>query len=305
MSTRDQVTATTVGPVTTEPVVFRPFLAALWMTGALVSFTLMAVAGRAVQVELSTFELMTWRSFIGFVIVAVIIARSREGFRQIRTRHPWLHVQRNIFHFAGQTTWFLALMMIPLAQLTALEFTNPVWVMMLAPLLLGERMTPRKLIALMMGFVGVLIVARPGVDPVGLGHALALMCALGFALNTIWTKKIMTAGDGIMCMLFWMTVSQTLMGLALSLPGGFTMPSMAIWPWLLVVGLTGLTAHYSISSALSLAPASIVAPTDFLRLPLMAVVGATLYGEDLVIWVFIGGALIVGANLLNLTGRRS
>lgn len=288
----------------TEPPVFRPFLAALWMTGALFSFTLMAVAGREAQAEIGTLELMTWRSLIGLVILCVIILTRPGGFGVVRTRHPWLHVQRSIFHFGGQTSWFLALMLIPLAPLTALEFTNPIWVMILAPFLLGEGMTRRKLVALAMGIVGVMIVARPGVDEVGLGHALALACALGFALGTIWTKKIMTAGDGILCLLFWMTVSQCAMGFLLALPGGFVAPSLATWGWLLIVGVTGLTAHYSISSALSLAPASLVAPTDLLRLPLMAVVGMLLYGEELVIWVFVGGVLIVGANLINLTAKR-
>jgi drug/metabolite transporter (DMT)-like permease len=295
----------TVALAPAQPVVFRPFMAALWMTGALVSFSLMAVAGREAQAEVSTFELMTWRSLMGLVILSAIIARMPQGFAVVRTNHPWLHVQRNFFHFFGQTTWFLALMLIPLAPLTALEFTGPVWVILLAPLLLGERMTGRKILALLLGFLGVLIVARPGVEEVGIGHALALACALGFALSTIWTKKIMTVGDRVICMLFWMTVSQTVIGFVLAMPGGFVLPSLVTWGWLFIVGVTGLTAHYSISTALTLAPASLVSPTDLLRLPVLAVVGAMIYGEELVIWVFVGGALIVGANILNLTAKRS
>lgn len=277
----------------------RPLLAALWMCGAIASFTLMAVAGRAVQVEMNSFELMAWRSAIGFAIVSAIL--WRRGFGQVRTAVPRLHVQRNLFHFAGQNLWFFGLTAIPLAQLVALEFTNPIWVALLAPLLLGERFTPRRAIAAALGFAGVLIVAQPGVSPVGLGHLAGLGAALGFALNTIYTRRLM-AHDSVLCVLFWMTASQAVMGAALGAPGGIPLPSAAVLPWILVVGVTGLTAHYSLTSALSHAPATVVAPMEFLRLPVIAAVGALVYGEALLVSVFLGAGVIIAANLVNLAG---
>jgi drug/metabolite transporter (DMT)-like permease len=279
----------------------RPLRAAAWMSGAIASFTLMAVAGRHVQAEMNSFELMAWRSAIGFAIVSAIL--SRRGFAQVRSAVPWLHVRRNVFHFAGQNLWFTGLMLIPLAQLVALEFTNPVWVALLAPLLLGERFTPRRALVAVLGFTGVLIVVRPGTAPLDWGHAAGLGAALGFALSTIYTRKLM-AHDSVLCVLFWMTASQAVMGAALGAPGGIPLPSAAVLPSLLAVGLTGLTAHYSLTSALSHAPASVVAPMEFLRLPVIAVVGMLLYGEPLVAAVFLGGAVILAANLLNLAGAR-
>ncbi len=288
----------------------RPFLALAWMMGAVVSFTLMAIAGRAVQAEMNSFQLMAWRSMIGFVVVALVVWRSTPGFAQIRTPQPWLHVQRNIFHFIGQNSWFVALTMIPLAQLTALEFTSPLWVALLAPFIVGDRLTAQRVTAVLLGFAGVLIVSQPGTSPIGLGHALGLLAALGFALNTIWTKRLMEY-DTILCVLFWMTASQTLMGIALSLPtGGLPVPSVALWPWVLLVALTGLTAHYSITSALGHAQVSVVAPMEFVRLPVISTVGAMLYGEAVAIAVFVGGAVILAANLINIgvlwprSGRR-
>ncbi len=280
----------------------RPLVAFAWMLGAIASFTLMAVSGREVQAELNTFQLMAWRSAIGFVIVCALVVWSHERRAQIRPRRPWLHVQRNLFHFMGQNAWFAALVMIPLAQLVALEFTSPIWVALLAALMLGEKLTARRWTAVALGFIGVLIVAQPGVAPLNLGHALALLAALGFALNTIYTKRIMSY-DTVLCVLFWMTLSQALMGLALGLPGGFPMPSVAIWPWLLVVGLTGLSAHYCLTSALGVAPASIVAPMEFLRLPVISAVGAWLYSESLAAAVFAGGAVIFVANMINIGVR--
>lgn len=280
----------------------QPLKAAAWMCGAIASFTLMAVAGRAVQLELSTFELMFWRSLIGFGIVFVLVALSARGLAQVRSQQPGLHLSRNVFHFAGQNLWFYGIMAIPLSQLVALEFTMPIWVVLLAPLVLGERLSLRTLGLALIGFVGVLVVAQPGVQPLNSGHLAGILAAMGFALNVMLTKKLMRH-DGVLCVLFWMTLLQAVFGLALSFLGGFTWPSAALVPWLIVVGLTGLSAHYSLTSALALAPATTVAPMEFARLPIIAFVGVWLYAEALDPWVFLGAAIIFSANYLNLRSR--
>ncbi len=263
------------------------------------SFVLMAIAGRAILQEINTFELMLYRSLIGLAVVVFFIARSQRGFAQIRTGIFGQHITRNIFHFAGQNLWFYAIAMIPLSQLVALEFTSPLWVALLAPLLLGERLTWQKLLVVFLGFIGVLIVARPGVSPITWGHVAGIGAALGFAFNAIFTRKIMRR-DGVLTVLFWMTAMQSLFALLLSSQGGIPWPSAQIWPWLVVVGFTGLSAHYCLTSALGLAPASIVAPMEFIRLPIIAIVGMWLYQEPIMATVFIGGAVILVANLLNL-----
>lgn len=278
----------------------QPLKAALWIGVAIASFSVMAVAGRSVQVQLSSFELMFWRSLIGFVIIFALVWRG--GFAQVRSRTPGLHLLRNVFHFTGQNLWFAALMLIPLAQVVALEFTMPLWVLLLAPLLLGEVLTRRKLAAALIGFAGAMVVAQPGVQPLNLGHAAALGSALGFALNMLLTRRLMR-GDTVLCVLFWMTGLQTLFGLALSQIGGFTWPDAQMWPWLVLLALTGLTAHYALTSALGLAPATLVAPMEFLRLPVIAILGAWLYAEGLDPLVFLGGAVIFAANWWNLRGR--
>ena len=277
--------------------------AAAWMMGAVVSFTAMVVAGREIQVEMNTFELMLYRSAIGFAIVLAILPRSHGGFSQVRSAHLGKHATRNLFHYTGQNLWFYAVATIPLSQLVALEFTNPIWVALLAPFLLGERLTRGRLLAALIGFIGVLIVAEPGAAPLRLGHAAALLAAVLFALNTIFTKQIMRF-DSVLCVLFWMTLLQGLASLALSLPGGIPAPSAATAPWLLVVGVTGLSAHYSLTSALGYAPASIVAPMEFIRLPFVAIVGMLVYHEPLRLAVFLGAALIVTGNVINMRGER-
>jgi len=277
----------------------RPWRAFFWVLGAITSFTAMAVAGREAQAQLNVFELMAWRSVIGWTIVCVILATS-GGFAQIRSRHPRLHAQRNLAHFIGQISWLYALALIPFSQLVALEFTNPIWVALLAPLLLGEPLTRRRVFGIGLGFAGILIVAQPGAVTPGPGHAAALVAALGFALNTLFTRSIL-AHDTVLCVLFWMTLSQALMGLAVAIPLGLSWPEAAIWPWVLVVALTGLSAHVALTNALRHAPAVLVAPMDFLRLPIIAVVGALLYGEPLLLSVFVGAAVIFAGNLVNLS----
>lgn len=282
--------------------------AAIWMGVALASFTTMAVAGRAIQVELSTFELMFWRSLIGFwaiALVALMLGRGLPGaWRIIAPSKPRLHLIRGLVHYTGQNLWFYALMLIPLAQLVALEFTMPVWVALLAPLLLGEPFTARRAMVALLGLGGVIVIAQPGTQALGIGHLAAIGAAIFFALNLMATRAIMRV-DSVLCVLFWMTALHTLLSFPLALVwGGLDWPSAALWPWIWLVSLTGLSAHYALTSALGLAPASTIAPMEFLRVPVMALVGVWLYAEALEWAVLLGGAIILLANWINLRPDR-
>jgi drug/metabolite transporter (DMT)-like permease len=277
----------------------RPGLAALWMTGAIVSFMLMAVGGRAVSAELDTFEIMMYRSVVGFVLV-ILVAGAMRKLHEVTTRD--LHVQalRNVFHFTGQNLWFWAITMAPLAQVFALEFTSPIWVTLLAPLVLGERLTRTRLLAAVLGFVGILIVARPGVTEISPGVIAAAASAIGFAGSILLTKKL-TRTETITCILFWLTVMQSVFGLVTAgWDGDIALPSAVTAPWLLMIGCAGIVAHLCLTQALRVAPAAVVVPMDFVRLPAIAVVGMLLYGEPLEPWVFLGAIVIFGANYLNI-----
>lgn len=207
---------------------------------------------------------------------------------------------RNLAHFTGQNLWFYALTVIPLAQVFALEFTTPIWVILLAPLLLSERITKIGLLAALVGFAGVMIVTRPGAAPVSIGTLAAATAAVGFALTAIFTRKL-TRTQSITCILFWLTAMQLCFGLvAAGYDGDVTVPSAASVPWLILIGCAGLLAHFCLTTALSLAPASVVMPIDFIRLPVIAILGAQLYGEALDAFVFLGAALIFGANYINI-----
>lgn len=280
----------------------QPVKAAFWMVGAIASFTLMAVAGRAVSAELDTFELMMYRSFIGIAIV-ITVATILGTLKDIQTSNLKLHLLRNLSHFAGQNLWFAALVMIPLAQVVALEFTSPIWIALLAPIFLSEKLTKLRLLVAFIGFIGAMIVAQPNFTDMEPGVLLALGAAIGFAGSAIFTK-LLTRKERITSILFWLTVMQAIFGvLCASIDGDVALPSLALVPWVILVAVTGLAAHFCLTSALIHAPATIVMPFDFARLPVIALVGVFLYAEPLELPVIIGAAIIFGANYLNIAAE--
>lgn len=277
----------------------QPLKAALWMLGGVASFSSMAVAGREVAGVHDTFEMMFFRSLIGIVIV-ILVAGALGRLREITLRHMPLHLVRNLFHFSGQNLWFYAITVIPLAQVFAIEFTSPIWVVLIAPLVLGERLTRIRLVVAFLGFVGVLIVARPATSGLNIGVITAATAAVMFAATFLCTK-LLTRRASVTCILFWLTVMQAPMGLlAAGVDGHITMPTAATAPWLGLIGCAGLFAHLCVTNALRVAPATVVVPLDFLRLPLIALIGMMIYGEAINIYVLLGAAIIFCANYLNI-----
>jgi drug/metabolite transporter (DMT)-like permease len=268
-----------------------PLKAALWMIGAIFSFTAMAVAAREISQIHDSFEIMAARSIIGLVLV-VVIGKAMGQLGHISGHRLSGHFWRNIVHFTAQNLWFWSLTMIPLAQVFALEFTSPLWVILLSPLFLGERLTLSKLAAAGLGFAGILIVARPDITNLSPGVLAAAGSALGFAATSILTKRL-TRDEAIITILFWLTAFQAVFGiLAAAHDGQINWPTSQTLPWLGLIGVCGVLAHLSLTSALTLAPASFVMPIDFIRLPLIAVIGAIAYGEAIDPFVLGGGAVI-------------
>lgn len=277
----------------------RPLAAAFWMTGAIVSFSSMAVAGRALSTELSSFEMMMYRSFIGIAIIVVIGAVFGK-FGEIRRERLGLHLLRNACHFTGQNLWFSALPLITLAQVFSLEFTSPIWVVVFALVFAGERLTRWRGAAVALGFAGALMVARPGVGGDPLGLSMAAASAVFFA-GSIVSTRMLTRTETTFGILFWLTLMQAVMGLVTTgWDGDIAWPSATSWPLVVVIGCAGLLAHTCLTNALSVAPAIVVTPMDFLRLPAIAIVGALFYAEALDVWVMLGALLIFTGNYANL-----
>ncbi len=273
--------------------------AVVFMSGAIVSFSAMAVAGRAISFELDTFEIMMYRSFVGIATV-LILGNYFGTLSQITRRHLSVHLMRNLSHFAGQNLWFYAITVVPLAQVFALEFTSPLWVLILSPLLLDERITRMRAVAAIMGFIGILMVTRPTGETINAGVIMAALSAIAFAGSAIFTKRL-TRTETITCILFYLTVMQACFGVVCAgYDGDIAVPSLHSLPWLILIGCAGLLAHFCLTTALSLAPATVVMPVDFVRLPVIAGVGMLVYGEVLDIWVLIGAVIIFTGNYMNI-----
>jgi drug/metabolite transporter (DMT)-like permease len=281
----------------------EPMKATVWMIGAMFSFSLMAVSGRELATNLNTFEIMLFRSMIGFLIV-LAIGYFAKTLAEIKRDRLGLHLFRNLAHFSGQNLWFLAVASIPFSQLFALEFSTPVWVALLAPLFLGEVLTKQRVLAVILGFAGVLIVARPDINQFDFAIVAAVACAICFAGSMMATKSL-TSDQSITCILFWLTLMQLAMGLVATVfTGTITFPEGINIFWIVIVGIGGLTAHFCITNALALAPAIVVIPLDFMRLPLISVIGFLAYGETFELPILVGAGVIFIAILLNLKAEK-
>lgn len=289
---------TDVAMVRFQPQALR---ALAWMGVALASFTSVAIAGREAARGATTLEIMFYRCLISLAVVLVFVLLG-PGLSQMRTTRLTLHTLRGGAHFIAQYSWLGALTMIPLAQLFALEFTAPIWVALLAPLLLGERLTQMRVAAAGLGFIGTLIVAQPGSVTLNAGVGLGLVAAIGFALSMLATKTL-TKGESPLRILFYMFLVQTAMSLLL-LIGGIRMLDFVTMGWIGVLALAGLSAHYALVRAFAVADAIVVAPMDFFRLPLIAVVGFAIYAEPFDLIILFGGLVVMAGNVLNLMGER-
>jgi len=259
------------------------------MMGALASFTAMAICGRELSVDLTTAQIMFWRGAVGIILISTLLQFS--GWHQLRTQIFRIHAFRAVAHFGAQFCWFYAIPLIALAELFAIEFTMPIWTAILAALFLGEHLNKVRVMAIALGFAGAMVIIRPGVAEVGIGALSALAAAVGFGVATI-TVRMLAQKDTPLCILFYMTLIQLPMGFALALDGWIWPDPVVHGPWIVLVGCTAFTAHYCMASAMRLAEATVVVTMDFMRLPLIAVVGYLFYGETLEIWVAAGAVLV-------------
>lgn len=269
----------------------------LWMSGALLSFCLMAIGGRELAGSIGTFQILFFRSMIGLLVVSLIIARTgrRALFGTNRFR---LHLARNTFHFAGQYGWFLGLGLLPLAQVFALEFTTPLWTLIFASLFLKESFTLRKSLALALGSVGVYLILNPGAEIVSAAALWVIGAAIGYSLAHVSTKALSSTDDPL-TVLFYMCALQLPMGLVLGLRG-FVMPDAAQCLWLTLIGLSALSAHFCMTHAMKKTQVSIVVTLDFLRLPLISVLGVMFYAEAFNPMLVLGATLMLLGNLINI-----
>jgi drug/metabolite transporter (DMT)-like permease len=273
--------------------------AILWMVGALLSFSTMAVSARQLSIDLHPLQIVLLRSGVALVIILVIV--GRRGFRSVATQRLPFHFFRNIIHFFGNLTWIVGVTLIPLADVFALEFTIPIWTAILAVWFLNEQMTRGKIVALVAGFAGILIIVRPGFSTFEFGTLMVLASAFFFAITHACTKSL-SSTESAVTVIFYMFIIQVPIGF-IGAMFVWEMPQLHHTPWILLIGISALTAHYCVVNALRLVDATVVLPIDFLRMPMIAVVGFLFYAEPLSAFTFAGAILIFGGVYYNLVAE--
>jgi drug/metabolite transporter (DMT)-like permease len=277
--------------------------AALWMVGALASFSAMAVSIRELSSDMGLFEILFWRSLVGLTAVTLVAWTLGRGWASVGSGQPTVQVMRNVVHFGGQWCWAAGIALLPFSVVFALEFMSPIFSAILAIAFLGERMNRGRAAMIGLGFAGTLVVLRPGADVFSLAALFPLGAAACYAATHIFTKRL-TRTDGPLTVLFWMSMVQLPLGLVPAL-FDWVGPAWADAPAILALGLSGLTAHYCLTSALKLADATVVVPLDFLRLPLISLVGLLIYGEALDPFVLLGGGVVAVGIWLGIASERA
>jgi drug/metabolite transporter (DMT)-like permease len=272
----------------------------LWMVGALLSFSVMAVSIRELsRADLGIFEILAIRSGVALLVLLILLAVRPDLRVHTRPRRMRLNLLRNCVHYASQFSWALSLTVLPLAMVFALEFTMPAWTVLLAVWFLHERITASRLGVVVLGLIGVLVILRPGIASFNPAAFLVLAAAFGYAITMIATKKL-TMTETTFGIVFWMAVIQFPLSLIGSDLTAFVhLDTRHILP-AIGVGTAGLTSHYCLSNAFRSGDATLVVPLDFMRIPLIAVVGWALYSEPLDIFVLLGALIIVIGVLWNL-----
>lgn len=262
----------------------------VWFLLSTFAFTAMIVFVRLMSGRYNTGELAFWRAFLGLILLTPVFLRHRRTL--FRTDRLGFHLVRNVMHFVGVAAWFFAVSQINLSVGMALQFTVPLFTIVMAIFILRERVDAGRWIATAIGFAGVLIVLRPGAAPVSFAAMACMVSAVGYAGAHIATKILVRTCTGE-SVVFWMNAMHLPFAIALALAiGGVHQPPLADLPGLFGIGFSATLAHWLMARAFAVADASLVVIADFTKLPTVALAAFVFFGEVPVVWAWIGGAVI-------------
>jgi drug/metabolite transporter (DMT)-like permease len=266
---------------------------ALWMGAAATAFALMITLVRQLTDGLHPLQVVFFRTAFG--LLAMLPWLLRQGFGVLRTGRLRLHLLRALIGIFAMVGWFTTLSLMPLAEATALSFTAPIFTSVLAVLILREVMRLRRWTAVAIGFLGALIIMRPGVAAIQPAALLAIGTAAIWASSTILVK-IMARTESAGAITTYMVLLTTPMMLIAALFVWHN-PSLGQLAFAALLGAAGSTGHFCMSRALATADATVVAPLDYLRLPIVALIAFLAFGEVPGVWVWLGGGVIAASSI--------
>lgn len=242
----------------------------------------------------SPLQIIFFRTLVSLPLIA-LLAHFGGGLRTLRTRRPVMHLGRGLIYTGTMVCFVLGLTLLPLAEATAIAFVAPLFVTLLSVPLLGERIDRPVLLASLVGFVGVLVVVRPGGDAFQLGSLVLIGAAVFYALMMI-TARRWGGREHLWAMVFYMTLVPFLLT-ALALPWVWQTPQPWHWLGFIGSGIFGVGATAFITLAFRHAPAAIAAPFDYTAMLWAVLLGWWFWGELPDLWVFLGSILIIGSGL--------
>jgi drug/metabolite transporter (DMT)-like permease len=270
-----------------------PLRGALLMIGACAGFAAMMAIVRRVSIAVHPFETAFFRNLFG--IVFMLPWAFRAGWGQLRTGRPAMHVVRSVLGLGAMLLLFTALSLMPLADVTALSFTAPLFATIGAALVLREEVGIRRWMATLVGFAGALVILRPGAHSFTSAALIALASAAAMAAAQL-SVKALSRTEHPNAIVLIMGLLMTPMSL---LPAAFvwTWPTWSIFGWLLLMGLVATAGQVFLVRAMSAADASAVMPFDFSRLIFASALGWLMFGEIPDAWTWVGAAVIVAATV--------
>ena len=263
----------------------------IWMLGFMVSITIMAICIRELSYKYSSFEIQNFRNIFSIIIIYIVfLLKKNINLNSKQLKNNFI---RNIFHFIGQSAWTWGLTVLPLATVFSLEFTMPIWAAIISILIFKEKISLNKIFFLFLGLIGTWIILVPDTRYIEFSNIIVLFSAITYAFAHNYTKEL-TKTDSILSILFFMSIIQ----LPLSFIGSIMMGNMQYniiqeVPLILLLTVTSLLAHYSLSSALKKSDATIILPIDYIRLPIIVIIGWYYYNEIITNNVIIGSILII------------
>ena len=265
-----------------------------WMLLSVIAFCSVAIGVKQVNTNISPFQIIFFRALIGLITLLILLQKktiigSVSNIKQ--------HLFRNLFHLIAQYGWVVGIVYLSLAEVTAIEFTTPIWIVILASIFLKEKITSKKTISILLGFIGILIIMKPGVEIISYNSIVVLLSAICFAIAHTATKKIVQSNSAS-DLVFIMCLTQLPISFACAY-SNWNWPNYSDFFWLLLVGLSGIAAHFSMAKALKKEDISSLIPLDYLRLPIIILAGITFYNESFDVSIIIGGTLIFLGNYIN------
>lgn len=278
----------------------------LWMILGGLSLILLAIVIRHLQTRYHVLEMIFLRSVVSLIIILPWALRQRRS--DLTTKRLPLHIFRNSIHYLGNIGWFVGVTLVSLADLQALQFTVPLFTIVMAAIFLREGVGPHRWIATALGFVGALIIIRPGIIEISTGTIAVVLSAIFYASSQTATKALSRTDTPNAILLYMALIFVPISAIPVFLPLWVIQifvplsgpPDSILWvtpSWddaipVLLLGVFGYLAHACIIRSFATADASFVMPFDFLRLPFAALFGFFLYQERPEIWVWIGAGII-------------